>query len=154
MKSTYLGLFAATAVSSVFAAMMMAAAAETGAATDNASPIYGVTVPQGYRQWELIAPSQETEPLNELRAIVGNPVAITAYRDNTLPFPDGTVLVKLAWKHVQSSEFASAFVPGATTTVQVMVKDSQKYPATGSLPPSAIFAGCWSIFSPLYTARP
>jgi hypothetical protein len=50
--------------------------------------------------------------------------------ETALPFPDGAVLVKLAWKHVQSTEFGAAFVPGSATTVQVMVKDSRKYPST------------------------
>lgn len=96
-----------------------------------ASPIYGVTLPDGYRQWELIAPSQEAAPLNELRAVLGNAMAIKAYQASTLPFPDGTVLVKLAWKHEPSQEFEPASIPGAATTVQVMVKDSKKYAATG-----------------------
>jgi hypothetical protein len=39
--------------------------------------------------------------------------------------------VKLAWKRAQSTEFESATVPGAPTTVQVMVKDSSKYAGTG-----------------------
>ena len=52
-------------------------------------------------------------------------------RTHQLPFPDGTVLVKMAWKHVQSTEAPAAYVPGAATTVQVMVKDSKKYAATG-----------------------
>ena len=96
-----------------------------------ASPIYGVTLPDGYRQWELIAPSLEGEPLNELRAVVGNPIAIQAYRTNTLPFPDGSILVKLAWKRTPSTEFEAATVPGTATTVQVMVKDAKKYATTG-----------------------
>lgn len=96
-----------------------------------ASPIYGVTLPQGYRQWEFVAPALEADPLNELRAVLGNPVAVEAYREGTLPFPDGTVLTKLAWKHAQSPEFAPASVPGNPTTVQIMVKDSKKYAATG-----------------------
>lgn len=57
---------------------------------EEASPIYGVTVPDGYRKWELIAPALEGDPLNELRAVVGNTVAMDAYRDGALPFPDGT----------------------------------------------------------------
>jgi Cytochrome P460 len=32
---------------------------------------------------------------------------------------------------VPSDEFAAAFVPGTATTVQIMVKDSKKYAATG-----------------------
>lgn len=106
-------------------------AADTPRGAAKASPIYGVTIPAGYRQWELIAPAQEAEPLNELRAVLGNAVAIKAYGDGALPFPDGTVLAKLAWKHVASPEFEPASIPGAATTVQIMVKDSRKYAATG-----------------------
>lgn len=100
-------------------------------AADKASPIFGVTIPAGYRQWELIAPSQETGRLDELRGILGNAVALKAYREGMLPFPDGAMLAKLAWKHVPSPEFDGAFVPGAATTVQIMVKDAKKYAATG-----------------------
>jgi len=95
------------------------------------SPIYGVTVPDGYRQWQLIAPAQEAAPLDELRVVLGNAVAVEAYRRGTLPFPDGTVLAKLAWKHMPSPEFEPASIPGAATTVQFMVKDLKKYAATG-----------------------
>jgi hypothetical protein len=103
---------------------------------DNASPIYGVTIPAGYREWELIAPSHEVI-LDELRGILGNFAAMTAYRVGTLPFPDGTILAKVAWKHVPSVQdngalgTFQAFVPGHPTTVQIMVKDSKKYPSTG-----------------------
>ncbi|MCP3396369.1 cytochrome P460 family protein [Bradyrhizobium sp. CCGB20] len=100
-------------------------------ATADASPIFGVTIPAGYKQWELIAPAEEAAPLDELRAVVGNQTAIDAYQAGKLPFPDGTVLVKRAWKRKQSPEFASATIPGAATTVQVMVKDSKKYASTG-----------------------
>jgi hypothetical protein len=95
------------------------------------SPIYGVTVPQGYRKWEIIAPAAEAAPLDELRIVLGNPSAIEAIENSTLPFPDGTTLVKLAYKKKQSDEFASATVPGPATTVQIMVKDSRRYASTG-----------------------
>ncbi len=101
------------------------------AASDDASPVFGVTIPQGYRAWQMVAVAHETEPLNELRGILGNARAIDAYKAGTLPFPDGSVLVKLAWKHTQSTESPAAFVPGAATTVQVMVKDSVRYADTG-----------------------
>ncbi len=129
MKLAYLGLVAAGMVSSVFA--VIALGSEDAAMTDGAAPIYGVTIPEGYRRWELIAPAQEAEPLDELRAVLGNSVASEAYREATLPFPNGTVLAKLAWKHVQSPEFEPASIPGAATTVQIMVKDSKRYAATG-----------------------
>lgn len=118
------------------AAAALALALASGASADpapaaDASPIYGVRMPEGYRNWQLIAPAQEAAPLNELRAVLGNDIAMRAYRAGRLPFPDGSVLAKLAWKHVQSPEFEPASIPGAATTVQFMVKDSKKYAATG-----------------------
>jgi hypothetical protein len=95
------------------------------------SPIFGVTIPQSYRGWPVVAPALEADPLNELRVVLGNPAAIEAYENATLPFPDGTILVKLAWRRAPSPEFEPASVPGAATTVQVMVKDSTRYAATG-----------------------
>lgn len=95
---------------------------------ENASPIYGVTLPEGYRDWKFIAPAQEAPPLDELRAVLANDVAVEAYKEGALPFPNGSVLVKLAYKRQQSTEFPPATVPGAPTTVQVMVKDSKKFP--------------------------
>jgi len=120
------GLMTASLIAAVGASR-----ADIGSDLKDASPIYGVTIPDGYRKWELIAPALEAAPLDELRAVVGNNTAIDAYRAGTQPFPDGTVFVKLAWKKRQSSEFEPATVPGEATTVQVMVKDSKKYAATG-----------------------
>ena len=128
MKPTDLGLFAVALSLSVLSVKPLALDlfANTGE-----SPIYGVTVPIGYRQWQLIAPAQEADPLDELRAVLGNPKAVNAYQEGTIPFPEGTVLAKLAWKRVQSTEFETASIPGASTTLQIMIKDSKKYPATG-----------------------
>jgi hypothetical protein len=102
-----------------------------GGADDDSSPISGVRIPAGYRQWELIAPSHEAGNFNELRGILGNAIAMKAYREGTLPFPDGAMLAKLAWKQEPSTEFPGAFVPGHATTVQIMVKDSTRYASTG-----------------------
>jgi hypothetical protein len=105
----------------------------------DASPIFGVTIPAGYKQWELVASAEEAAPLDELRAVVGNQAAIDAYQAGKLPFPDGTILVKRAWKRKQSPEFAAATIPGPATTVQVMVKDSKNMPrpAAGALAASS-----------------
>jgi len=133
MKLLHAGMLSATlgalAISAILFSVKSLASDTTAIA--NASPIFGVPLPSGFRQWELIAPAQEAEPLNELRAILGNDTAIKAYRDRSLPFPDGTVIAKLAWKHAQSPEFEPASVPGAATTVQIMVKDSKRYATTG-----------------------
>jgi hypothetical protein len=114
------------------AAVLVIASAAFGLAraADEASPVFGVTIPSGYRQWEMIAPAH-SPPFDELRGVLGNATAMNAYRAGTLPFPDGAILAKLSWKHVESDEFKGDFVPGAPTTIQFMVKDSRKYAATG-----------------------
>jgi hypothetical protein len=58
-------------------------------------------------------------------------LSVKAYREGTLPFPDGAILVKLAWSLSRSAEFGPAFVPGRAKTVQIMVKDSKKFASTG-----------------------
>jgi hypothetical protein len=123
-------LVALLAIPILIAAALIAAARD-GEEPTLAAPVFGVTLPDGYRDWPLIAPAQEAAPFNELRVVVGNEVAMQAFRDNQRPFPDGTVLVKRAWKRVSSADFASASVPGSATTVQIMVKDSKRYAATG-----------------------
>ena len=52
----------------------------TLSAAEDTSPIFGVRIPAGYRHWELIAPSHEAGGFNELRAILGNPIAVKAYQ--------------------------------------------------------------------------
>jgi hypothetical protein len=101
-----------------------------GRADDESSPIFGVKIPAGYRQWKLVAVAHESE-LDELRGVLGNTIAMKAYQDGTLPYPDGTILAKLAWKHAPLAEIHGAFVTGSATTVQIMIKDSKKYAATG-----------------------
>jgi hypothetical protein len=46
-------------------------------AQSNASPIYGVTIPVGYRDWKLIAVAQlVTDKVDQLRAQLGNEIPI------------------------------------------------------------------------------
>jgi Cytochrome P460 len=109
----------------------------SGRADEEAAPIFGIKVPAGYRDWKLISVAHEEGNLNDLRALLGNDVAIKAYREGNLPFPDGTIIARLAWSHVPSEENnkvfgrSQSFVAGPATNVQFMVKDSKKYAATG-----------------------
>jgi hypothetical protein len=110
---------------------------QSGHANDEAEPIFGIKIPPGYRDWRLISVAHEAGNLNDLRAVLGNDAAIKAYREGKLPFPDGTIIARLAWNYVPSEENNKAFgrsqsfVPGDATNVQFMVKDSKKYAATG-----------------------
>jgi hypothetical protein len=112
-------------------------ASASGHAGDEAEPIFGIKIPPGYRDWGLISVAHEAGNLNDLRAVLGNDVAIKAYREGTLPFPDSTIIARLAWSYVPSEENNKvfgrdqSFVAGSATNVQFMVKDSKKYAATG-----------------------
>jgi hypothetical protein len=109
----------------------------SGGSDEDADPIFGIKIPSGYRDWKLISVAHEEGNLNDLRALLGNDVAIKAYREGELPFPDGTIIARLAWSYVPSEENnkvfgrSQSFVPGSATNVQFMVKDSRKYAATG-----------------------
>jgi Cytochrome P460 len=109
----------------------------SGQADGEAAPIFGIKISPGYRDWKLISVAHEAGNLNDLRAVLGNDVAIKAYREGTLPLPDGTVIARLAWSYVPSEENnkvfgrEQSFVAGSATNVQFMVKDSKKYAATG-----------------------
>jgi hypothetical protein len=109
----------------------------SGRSDGEADPVFGITIPFGYRDWKLISVAHEEGNLNDLRALLGNDVAIKAYRERKLPFPDGTIIARLAWSYVPSEENnkvfgrSQSFVAGPATTVQFMVKESKKYAATG-----------------------
>src|ERR1700730_4999019 len=134
MKQIPICVIAATMAVSVIGAMTVSA----GGPDDESSPIFGIKIPPGYRDWRLISVAHEEGKLNDLRAILGNDLAIKAYRQGKLPFPDSTLVAGLAWSYVPSEENNKAFgrpqsfVAGPPTNgVQFMVKDSRKYASTG-----------------------
>lgn len=94
-------------------------------------------IPSGYRDWKLISVAHEEGNLHSFAAVLGNDVAIKAYREGKLPFPDGAILVALHYSHVPSQENnkvfgdEQSFVAGNPTNIQIEVKDSKKYAATG-----------------------
>jgi hypothetical protein len=108
-----------------------------GPADEQPAPTFVTEVPQGYRDWQWVSSAHEAGKLNSLGAVLGNDVAIKAYREGKLPFPDGTIIAALHDRNVPSDENnkvfgrVQSFVPGAPTNIQFMVKDSTKYAATG-----------------------
>jgi hypothetical protein len=115
--------------------LYMARAAEQ--ADTQAAPIYGIKIPAGYRDWKLVSLAHEAGNNNDLRAVLGNDVAIKAYREGKPPFPDSSSIARLAWSYDSSEENnkvfgrTQSFVAGAPINLQFMVKDSRKYAATG-----------------------
>jgi hypothetical protein len=116
----------------------------SGQADGEAAPIYGVKIPPGYRDWQLISVNHlGGGNFKQVRAQLGNDIAIKAFREGKLPFPDGTIIVALHWTETPSGEnnkvlavgFPGAglqsFVAGPAENIQFMVKNSRKYAATG-----------------------
>jgi hypothetical protein len=147
------GVCAAIAVGAVYVTESTAQSTKAGQpqAGNEASPIYGVTIPADYRDWRLISVKQLTGKqltgrggeLKQLRAQLGNDVAIKAFREGTLPFPDGAIIAALHWNEESSdadNQALAAGFPGhglessfagSAVNVQFMVKDSKKYAASG-----------------------
>ena len=139
MKQIIFALFAVVALAGVVAYMAPASGQEDG----EAAPIFGVKIPPGYRDWKLIAVDHllVAGKADQLRAQLGNDIAIKAFKEGKVPFPDGTIIAAIHWTRVPSEDNnkvlagpfpgAQSFVVGSPVNVQFMVKDSKKYAATG-----------------------
>ena len=133
------GVCAAAAVCTLYVTKSPAQSTKEDQPKAEASPIYGVTIPAGYRDWHLISVKRLTGAggkLKQLRAQLGNDLAIAAFREGKLPFPDGAIIAALHWHYVSSEENnkvfgrAQSFTAGSPKNIQFMVKDSKKYAAT------------------------
>jgi hypothetical protein len=108
-----------------------------GQADQNSAPVFVSKIPSGYRDWKLVSVAHEAGNLNSIGAVLGNDIAIKAYRDQKLPFPDGSMIAALHYTHSPNDENdkifgqKQSFTPGAPTNIQFMIKDSKKYAATG-----------------------
>jgi len=109
----------------------------SGQADQGSAPVYLTEIPAGYRDWRLISVAHEEGSLHSFAAVLGNDVAIKAYREGKLPFPDGTIIAALHYSHVPSEENnkvfgrEQSFIAGPPTNIQFEAKDSKKYAATG-----------------------
>jgi len=88
---------------------------------------------RGYETWQVVAPSYRTDN-KELRVILGNPAMINAYKKGTpgngKPFPNGSIVVKMAWSEKQSTVFPPAFEPDVLKRVEFIIKNSARFPNT------------------------
>jgi len=95
-------------------------------------------IPAGYRDWKFVSAAHEAGQLNDIRVMIANEPAIKAYRSGK-PFPEGSIIGRVAWKMVPSDENNAtfgqpqSFVPGEAPDwyLQFLEKDSRKYAATG-----------------------
>jgi len=111
------------------------------ASSRDVSPLFGIAIPAGYRDWRLVSVAREKGNLNDIRAVLGNDLAIKAYREGTASFPDGAMIARIAWTYVPSKDNdrvlgkPQSFVAGSAADLpnwylEFMVKDSRRYSAT------------------------
>src|ERR1700758_1133573 len=102
MKRIAFLLVAVAAVAGIVAYMAPAA----GHADGEAAPIYGVKIPAGYRDWKLIAVDHllVAGKADQLRAQLGNDIAIKAFKEGKVPFPDGAIIAAIHWTRVPSED--------------------------------------------------
>jgi hypothetical protein len=143
MKRIGFLLLAVLTVAGIVAHMAHASGQSDADSSPISSPIYGVKIPAGYRDWQLIAVKQLhfAGKGEQLRAQVGNDIAMKAFKEGTLPFPDGAIIAAIHWTRVPSEDNnkvldgpfpgTQSFVIGSLVNLQFMVKDSKKYAATG-----------------------
>ncbi|KAA2235680.1 cytochrome P460 [Salinarimonas soli] len=118
----------------VLAGLAIASVSASERAQDDTTPRAAMTLPAEYRDWSLIAVAREEGKLDDVRAILGNAAAIQAARTGTLPYPDGSIIVRLAWSFDRLPESEQAFGQLQSFTsghpkngVQVMVKDTVRF---------------------------
>src|SRR6202008_53762 len=79
------------------------------ATAQEAAPIFVKKIPAGYRDWRVVSVAHEAGELNDIRAVLGNDIAIKAYREGKLPFPEGAIVGRIAWGYVSSEENNKSF---------------------------------------------
>ena len=106
---------------------------------DEESAAYVTDIPSGYRDWRWISSAHEAGSLNSLGAVLGNEVAIKAFRAGKLPFPDGTIIAALHYCYVPSDENNKVFArlnlsfpaPPRTFSLWSRTQQSMPQPADG-----------------------
>lgn len=88
---------------------------------------------RGYEDWADVSSARTDEIL---KVIVANPTMIQAFKagipGNGQPFPDGSMIVKLQWKHKKSTEAPFVVeVPDLFSQAFVMEKDSTRFSKSG-----------------------
>jgi hypothetical protein len=88
---------------------------------------------RGYEDWADVSSARTDEIL---KVIVANPAMINAFKagvpGNGQSFPDGSMIVKLQWKHKKSTEAPFVVeVPDVFSQAFVMEKDSKRFPKSG-----------------------
>lgn len=88
----------------------------------------GIAFMPDYKNWKAISGTDRIDT-KTLRMILGNEVAVQAIAHNNInPWPDGTILAKVAWRRKPGANGASE--TGEFFRMALMIKDRVKYTST------------------------
>jgi len=90
-------------------AAVLASTVPAAGPVDESTPIFVTRIPSGYRDWRFISVAHEEGSLHSFAAILGNDVAIKAFREGKLPYPDGAIVAALHYSHIASEENNKVF---------------------------------------------
>ena len=92
----------------------------------------GISVKELDRFWEKwnLVTVRFRKDNGEQRFIYANPLAWETLRKRKLPYPDGAIFGKIAFRTGEDPAFPVSEVPIDPTRIQIMVKDSKRYPDT------------------------
>ena len=149
---TFQSFIALCAAVTAVTAVVFALSDHRNAIAETVAPVFG-TIPPNYRDWTLISVATVGSPVNDIRAKLGNDIATADFRKGTIPYRDGAIIARLAWKQAHDPETDNALrlqaqqvglgadaiakllggsaIAGSATNVQFMIKDSKKYASTG-----------------------
>lgn len=88
----------------------------------------GITYIPDYKNWQAISTTERMDN-GTMRVILGNDIAVKAVQSGHVnPWPDGTILAKVAWDQQQDNE--DNVTTGAFKQVEYMIKDRQRFKST------------------------
>jgi hypothetical protein len=68
-------------VATLAGVVIFAATTSRHVTAQEAAPIFVKKIPPGYRDWRVVSVAHEAGELNDIRAVLGNDIAIKAYRE-------------------------------------------------------------------------
>src|ERR1700722_15708547 len=89
-------------VATLASVVALTARAPRHAEAQQGAPAFVTEIPSGFRDWRLTSVAHEEGDLHSFAAVLGNDVAIKAYRAGKVLFPDGTIIAALHYRHVPS----------------------------------------------------
>jgi len=85
---------------------------------------------EGYQNYKIVATHFRTDK-NEIRYILANPTAYNAIKDDKIPLPEGSKIVKIGWSVKKMIKWTSALEADKIQRVEYMVKDSKMFNHNG-----------------------